>query len=234
MFDDFGASSTTRDARKRMSGSVAAAVVLYGGISATLVAATATARVVVEEKLTQVEFAPPPPPTPPAPELPPQPTAAPAAPRPKAKRRDLTPPKEVPKEQLTESDKPLVAAGDVGPVDGFLNGVEGGKGTAAAPPPPPPPPKPEPLIAAVAMSGNSTPRYSAGARRKGVEGVVVVSFDILEDGRVGNVRIDSGPEDLRENVLSTVANWRFQPAKRGGKAVRTRKTQSIRFRLDDA
>jgi len=236
MFDDFGPSPATRAARKRMSGSVAAALLLYGGIGGTLVAATATARIVVEEKLTQIEFAPPPPPPAPPPERPPPPTAAtPEPPRPKAKRRELTAPKEVPKAQLAESDKPLVAAGDVGPVDGFLNGVEGGKGSGATPPPaPPPPPKPEPLIAAVAMSGNVAPRYSASARRRGVEGAVVVSFDILENGTVGNVHIDSGPEDLRDSVLSAVTSWRFQPAKRGGKPVRTHKTQSIRFRLDDA
>jgi protein TonB len=130
----------------------------------------------------------------------------------------------------------LAAAEPSGPVDGFLNGVEGGTGTKVGtpPPPPPPPPKPEPVIKPVANKNNPQPPYPAVAKRRDVEGVVVVSFDVLENGSVANPKIVSGPEEFHDSVLKTVARWRFTPAKRGGIAMRFRTSTSIRFRLDDA
>jgi protein TonB len=236
MFDDFSPSATTRESRARFRRSVAAAMVIYGGSSAAVVGATATVHKIVEEKETQVEFAPPPEPEPPPPP-PPPPQAAPqeANARPKAKRPELAPPTKISDEKLKESSKPLAAAGEGGPVDGFLDGVPGGKGTApAVPPPPPPPPKAEPLIAPVETGRNSKPRYSPAAKRKGVEGTVVVAFDVLEDGTVANPKIVSGPPELHECVLRAVASWRFQPAHRGPEKVRFKMKKSIVFRLEDA
>jgi protein TonB len=235
MFDDFRPETMSREERTRMGSSAAAAGLIYAGVAALVLGGTAAGHAVVEN-LTQVEFvarAPEPPPPPP----PPVPTVAPEAnARPKAKRKELKPPNEVPKEKPKESNEAL-SAEESGPVDGFLNGVEGGTGTAvatkAAPPAPPPPPKPEPLTPPVAAGSNAAPEYSSAARRKEIEGVIVFSFDVLENGTVANVRIVSGPEELRPNVLKTVATWRFTPAKRGGKPVRQTLTKSIKFRLDD-
>jgi TonB family protein len=64
--------------------------------------------------------------------------------------------------------------------------------------------------------------------------VVVVEFEVLEDGRVSNPRIISGPPELHESVLRTVSTWRFTPARRGGKAVRYKIQKPIRFLLEDA
>jgi protein TonB len=151
------------------------------------------------------------------------------------KRRELKPPDHVPDEKPKESSAPLTNAETSGPVDGFLTGVENGTGSArqATVAPPPPAPKLEPLIAPIESKNNLAPGYSAIARRKEVEGVVVVAFDVLENGSVGNVTIVSGPNELRDNVLKTVATWRYQPARRGGKPVRQHLTKSIRFRLSD-
>jgi protein TonB len=199
------------------------------------VGATATVHRIVEEKETQVQFAPPPEPVPPPP--PPEVAAPKSSPRPKVKRPELAPPDKISDEKLKESDKPLAAAGASGPVEGFLDGVAGGTGTAAAPPPPltppPPPPKIEPLVAPVELGHNDRPKYSVAARRKGIEGTVVVAFDVLEDGSVGGAQILSGPSELHDCVLRAVASWRFVPAHRGNEKVRFRKTQSIVFRLDD-
>jgi protein TonB len=234
MFDDFRPETMSREQRARMGGSIAAAALLYSGMAVLVLGGTAAGHAVVEN-LTQVEFVarppepPPPPPPPPAPAVAPQTNA-----RPKAKRRDLKPPDEVPKEKPKESNEAL-SNDESGPVDGFLNGVEGGTGTGVAvkAAPPPPPPKPEPLIPPVAAGSNSAPEYSASARRKEIEGVIVFSFDVLENGSVANVRIVSGPDELRPNVLKAVATWRFTPAKRGGKPLRQTLTKSIRFRLSD-
>ncbi len=229
-----------------------AAVALYAGLSAALIGASAEARQIVEEKLTQVTFAPPPKPAPPPPAPvqaapPPEPVAAPEKPKPKAKRRVLVAPDAVPQEKPPESDRELAASDAPGPVDGSLDGVEGGTGTvpavkASAPAPtpaprpaapkPPPPARVEKLIAPVALA-TTQPKYPASVRRKGIEGAVIVAFEVLEDGKVAHVRIVSGPRELHETVLETVASWRFKPARRGSGAVRHRMQQTIRFRLAD-
>jgi protein TonB len=236
MFDDFRPSPIERQSRARFLRSMAAAVVLYGGSSAAIVGATATVHRIVEEKETQVQFAPPPEPEPPPP--PPPELASPKlSPRPKMKRPELAPPDKISDEKLKESDKPLSAAGESGPVDGFLDGTLGGTGAGKAPPPPPaappPPAKLEPLIAPVDTGQNEKPRYSAVAKRKGVEGTVVVAFDVLEDGSVADPRILSGPSELHESVLRAVPSWHFRPAHRGAQRVRFRMQTSVIFRLDD-
>jgi protein TonB len=241
MFDDFAPASSTPGARKRMGGSVAVATALYAGLGALVFGSTAATRHLVREELVQVEFARAPEPPPPPPE-PPAPAAAaepPAKLRPKMKRPELKPPDKVPEAKPEESDAPLPDAAPSGPVDGFLTGVEGGTGHAAPraappPPPPPPPPKPLPLTPAVEMKGNPPPPYSNSARRKEIEGTVVVQFDVLENGSVANPKIVSGPEELRDSVLKTIVSWRFVPAKRGTQPVRSRQTKSITFRLSDA
>ena len=214
---------------------MAIAAVIYGALALLIVGGSRAATRVVEDDLVQVKFSTPPPPAP-APEPPPPAEAPPptAAAKPKAKRRELKPPDEIPQEKPKESDQALAPSEEAGPVDGFTDGVEGGTGTGSAPPPPPPPPpKPEPLVPPVALRTNAQPPVSASAQRKQISGTVVVSFDVLESGSVANIQIVSGPEELRESVQRTVATWRFEPAKRGGKPVRVRQTKSIVFRLSD-
>jgi len=233
MFDDFSKDQTSADARKRMRGSLAGAAFVYTLAGAAIVAGTATARQVVEEKLTQVEFAPPP-----EPEPEPEPPKVEEAPkpavsaRPKMKRAAIQPPKEVPLEKPKESDAELTEAGDTGPVDGFLDGVEGGTGSArvAPPPPPPPPPKPGKITGPTELD-NPQPKYPKAAERKGIEGVVVVSFEVLEDGRCKNAKIVSGPEEFHDTVLKAVAGWRYRPAMQDGKKIRKRTTKRVVFQL---
>lgn len=215
---------------------MAVAVSVYALLAVVIIGGTTAATTNVVEHMTQVEFAPPPPPPPPPPPTPVVEAQPVEQTRPKVKRKELKAPEKVPLEKPKESDAPLADAAPSGPVDGFLNGVEGGTGTKAAKAvaPPPPPPPPEPLIQPVLLPNNAQPAYSASAKRKEIEGVVVVAFDVLENGTTANVVITSGPEELRENVLKAVKTWRFQAAKRGGKPVKVRLSKSIRFRLTDA
>jgi protein TonB len=236
MFDDFHTSAKDQQSQQRFRGSMAFAFVIYGTSSAAIVAATATAREIAKEELTQVEFAAPPEPPPPPPPPPVAVTSTPQAARPKVKRPELKPPDKISDEKLKESDKALADSKDTGPVDGFLDGAVGGTGTAAYKPPPPPPaaPKLEPLVGAVASAANQQPKYSAKVRRQGIEGTVVVQFDVLENGTVTNPRILSGPTELQDLVLKAVLTWRFQPAHRGKTPVRSSMRKSIVFRLEDA
>lgn len=232
MFEDFHPAANNEEARKRMATSLASAVFLYGGLFVGMIAATATARHVIEEEETQVEFAPPPEPPPPPPP-PVEVTPAVQAMRPKAMRPKLTPPDKVSEEKLKESDKELATGDKAGPVDGFLDGVEGGQGNGHAPPPPPKatiPPRAPIAIASTFVQ----PRYSSKAKRKGVEGIVVVSFEVTETGTIRNLQIVSGEPELVEMVIKWAPSWRYKPAMRDGKAIPWRKTERIRFRLEDA
>jgi periplasmic protein TonB len=235
MFEDFHPTANSAEALKRKRQSLFAACLLYGTSFGGMVAATATAREVIEEEETQVTFAPAPEPEP-EPEPPPPPEVKPEVKnlRPKANRPKLTPPDKVSDEKLKESDKALAEAESTGPVDGFLDGVEGGQGNEKPPPPPPPkavaPPRPPIPVA----STFERPRYSSKAKRKGVEGVVVVSFVITENGTIKNLKVVSGAPELVEMVLKWAPTWRYKPAMKDGKPIQWAKKETIRFRLEDA
>jgi periplasmic protein TonB len=228
MLDDFCQSSTAKQSRKRLGSSVAAAILLYGVGGAAAVYATAGIHPKAEEELEAVEFAPPPEPEPPAPveqEVPKE------KPKPKPKKPQIKVPVKISEEVLDESDKELADAGDVGPVDGT------GTNAPAPPPPPPPPKKAGPVTKPVDSGSNRYDRlkYPPAAQRKGIEGAVVVSFDVLENGMVGNARIVSGPAEFHEIVLKAAATWRFTPARQDGKPVRFKgMTKRVVFRLEDA
>jgi protein TonB len=240
MFEDFQKTKRA-DGRRRFGSSMAVAVILYGALGVVVVSATATARRASEEKLTQVEFAPPP-----EPKVEPAPEPTPAEPpppvekkaRPKVKRPELAPPDVVPDEKPKQSDAALVAADAPGPLDGFTDGVKDGVGNAPAPPAPrvepPAPPKPEPIRKPSELSGNKFPRFPSAASRAGVDGTVVVEFTVLPSGHAIEPKILSGPVLLHEAVLEAVPSWRFEPATQGGKKIPFRMTKKITFRLEDA
>lgn len=234
MFEDFHPTANSAEARKRRSQSLAAACVLYSSLFGGLVAATATAREAIVDDETQVTFAPPPEPEP-EPEPPPPPEVKPEvkALKPKANRARLDPPDKLKDQKLEESNKDLAEADSAGPVDGFLDGVEGGQGSGTPPPPPPPPPKATPVKPPVAVS-LAKPRYSAKARRKGIEGSVVVQFEVTTTGTVRNLRVVSGAPDLAEMVMREAVNWRFKPAIKDGKPIAYRMSKTVTFRLDEA
>jgi protein TonB len=236
MFEDFAISQSQQQTQKRLRRSFAIAVVVYGGAGAALVSASNTARQLIKEELTQVQFATPEVKPEPKPEPPPPPVEA---PKPKSARAGvsqrktaLKPPEEMPTAKPTESEGPLTEPTESGPQDGVL-GVAGGTGkdsVNAQAVPPPPPPK---LVAAKELPGNKQPPYPKRAQRDGVEGEVLVSFDVLEDGRVANPKIVKGPAEFHEAVLQIAVTWRYQPALLGGKPVKSRSSKLVVFRLED-
>lgn len=65
---------------------------------------------------------------------------------------------------------------------------------------------------------NSPPVYPAIARVRGYEGVVLVSAEVLPDGRVGSMKIrkSSGYAILDQSAIEAVRPWKFEPAKKYG------------------
>jgi len=77
------------------------------------------------------------------------------------------------------------------------------------------------------------PRYPMAARKKGVQGVVIVMVIIDEEGRVAYVAILRGlSEGLNEAAVAAVKHWRFKPATLNGKPVTVRYNLTISFRLE--
>jgi periplasmic protein TonB len=76
---------------------------------------------------------------------------------------------------------------------------------------------------------NPTPSYPPAARRRSLEGHVLVEIRILKDGSVADpVIVESvGSPLFADEVLKVIAAWRYQPASLGG--VPVERVQRVRF-----
>ncbi|MEO5376634.1 MAG: energy transducer TonB [Magnetococcus sp. DMHC-6] len=84
-----------------------------------------------------------------------------------------------------------------------------------------------------AYLSNPKPIYPLSARRKGVEGTVVLTVDVTGSGEVLRVEIkdSSGYAALDQAAVTTVSQWRFIPAQRKGKPSAATVLVPIRFQL---
>jgi TonB family protein len=77
-----------------------------------------------------------------------------------------------------------------------------------------------------------TPSYTASAMRERIEGSVLLEAVVLEDGRVGDVRVVRSLDTehgLDDQAIAALRQWRFAPATRDGKPVSTRVTVQMHF-----
>lgn len=76
------------------------------------------------------------------------------------------------------------------------------------------------------------PDYTEDARRRGIEGDVVLEIVVRRDGTVGDVRIverlDAG---LDQRAVAAVRQWRFAPARLRGSAVDVEVEVAVEFKL---
>ena len=77
------------------------------------------------------------------------------------------------------------------------------------------------------------PAYPIVARRRGLQGVVVIAIEVAVDGAPVSINLQrsSGHPVLDSAALNAVRTWRFAPARRAGQAVRATLEVPIRFRL---
>ncbi len=87
---------------------------------------------------------------------------------------------------------------------------------------------------ALDASVNAPPEYPALARRRGWEGDVVLLVEVLADGSAGEVVVaeSSGHAMLDEAALDAARAWRYEPARRDGRAIPSTYRQPFVFRLD--
>ena len=85
-----------------------------------------------------------------------------------------------------------------------------------------------------AYLNNPPPEYPPLARRRGLEGTVLLSVAVCAEGRATEleVRTTSGSAHLDRAALDAVRRWRFVPARAGGQAVASRIVVPIVFRLE--
>lgn len=88
---------------------------------------------------------------------------------------------------------------------------------------------------AIGSAANPLPQYPPAARRRGIEGTVVLRVLVAADGRVLSVEIarSSGSEALDAAARETIGRWRFRPAMRGGEAIAAAASVPVQFSLLD-
>ncbi|HLS58114.1 MAG TPA: energy transducer TonB [Paracoccaceae bacterium] len=76
------------------------------------------------------------------------------------------------------------------------------------------------------------PDYTDAARRRGIEGEVLMEIVVRRDGSVGDVRIIRGlGHGLDERAVTAVRQWRFEPATRHGVPVDVLVEVTMEFRI---
>jgi protein TonB len=86
------------------------------------------------------------------------------------------------------------------------------------------------------LSSNAKPVYPRSALRSGVEGSVIASLNVDTRGQVTNAdivqRTGGRDRDLDRAVLSTVREWKFEPAMQNGRAVASVVRVPVDFRTE--
>lgn len=73
------------------------------------------------------------------------------------------------------------------------------------------------------------PVYPEDALRKRIRGLVVLRVLVSETGEPAEIRVEKGREGLTQAAVQAVRQWRFEPATKGGRPVRTFTTVEIPF-----
>ena len=77
------------------------------------------------------------------------------------------------------------------------------------------------------------PDYPLAMKHGGIEGSVVVEFDVDRSGQVVGIRVlRSTHREFEEPTLRAVLKWRFEPGRRNGKAVPFRMQVPVDFHLE--
>jgi hypothetical protein len=228
LFNDFEKGTEQTEGRGRAGVSLAASLLIFAVLAGGLGAAMATAKAVVSrrDRDLDVEFAslpePEPEPEVEAPPPPPPPVRRRAASqRPAASQRDLGPPTEIPDEQPPEAEGDLIDPGEMGPVDGFLDG--GGDEAESEPAPAPPPPAPSRPEPGQVREDTPRPSFLGGCRQPpipealfGQAATIRIRYRVLvgAEGEILGAWIVSGHELIPdETILECVRAQQFEPAR---------------------
>jgi TonB family protein len=90
-------------------------------------------------------------------------------------------------------------------------------------------------VPAAVMAGNlltkAVPVYPPAAKKAKIQGTVVLSVVIGEDGNVKNIQVLSGPGELQQPSLDAVRQWTYKPYLLNGDPVEVKTTVNIVYSL---
>jgi bla regulator protein blaR1 len=90
-------------------------------------------------------------------------------------------------------------------------------------------------VSAKAMSGNlltkAVPVYPPAAKKAKIQGTVVLSVVIGDNGNVENIQVISGPEELQQSSIDAVRQWTYKPYLLNGNPVEVKTTVNIIYSL---
>jgi TonB family protein len=75
--------------------------------------------------------------------------------------------------------------------------------------------------------------YPLAAKAAGIEGKVKLKGTIGTDGKVRNVTVVAGPDELREAAVNTFSHWVYQPYIHHGAPVEVDTTVTVNFSMGD-
>jgi TonB family protein len=79
---------------------------------------------------------------------------------------------------------------------------------------------------------NPVPEFTDEARRKKIQGIVILDLIVNSDGTVRDVNVVKSLEPgLDRQAIATVGKWKFQPATKDGKPVAVKISVETNFRL---
>jgi TonB family protein len=74
------------------------------------------------------------------------------------------------------------------------------------------------------------PAYPNQARQQRLQGMVVLAATIMEDGRLGEIKVITGSPLLARAALDAAKDWRYQPFQLDGKPVKGETTITFAFK----
>ncbi len=77
------------------------------------------------------------------------------------------------------------------------------------------------------------PKYPEQAKKKRIQGTVVLNVEIGTDGTVEGVKVASGPKELRQSALVAVRQWKYKPYLLNGSPVEVDTTISVVYTLNE-
>jgi protein TonB len=75
----------------------------------------------------------------------------------------------------------------------------------------------------------ANPVYPPDAMRSFITGDVRAEVVVEADGHIGEIKVLSGPQRLREAAVAALKQYQYAPATQGGKGVASKVTTTVKF-----
>lgn len=82
------------------------------------------------------------------------------------------------------------------------------------------------------LIGKVIPKYPVEAKKARIEGKVVLTAIIGKQGDITNLKVDSGPKELRDSALDAVRQWKYKPFLLNGEPVEVTTKINVIYSLE--